>query len=373
MLPKLLDEPEFVARFLREARVAACLDHPNIPQIFDVGTFEGRPYIVVPLLPGGTLAERLRKRVPFEDGDFLAHTLAAALDYAHLQSIVHRDVKPANALFDKNDRLYLTDFGLAKSLKEGPGLTLTGVLVGTPAFMSPEQASGASVGPESDQYSLGVIAYQVLTGRLPFDKPLSPVVIHQILNEKMPAPSSFRKELPSAVDVVMGRVMSKTPAERFTSCTEFVRALGIALDRRDLIRFLPRRKAPPNRCRSISRRWKRESAEAEAAPRRRKRPPTTETALPPKEAAAAPVGHSDTHDRSRFVRSEVQGDPARLDGQLIIFEGHSHASVPSQPAPLLSPEPEKDEPAHNRRASDRAPLVTPEPGKKTKTGVVPRP
>lgn len=228
--PKLLSEPEFVARFLREARLAAGLEHPNIPQIFDVGTFEGRPYLVYPLLSGGTLAERLSQPNTTQDMISWLSQIAAALDYAHSQAIVHRDIKPANALFDKKGRLYLTDFGLAKSIKEGPGLTLTGVLVGTPAFMSPEQASGGVVGPAADQYSLGIMAFRMLSGRLPFDNPASPIVIHKILNEALPAARTFRPDLPVAVDRVFAKVLAKKAEGRFLSCHEFVQVLERALD-----------------------------------------------------------------------------------------------------------------------------------------------
>ncbi len=229
VLETLISEQEFVDRFLREARVAAGLEHPNIPQIFDVGIHEGRPFLVSPLLAGGSLADRLKGIVPFDLATSWLKQLASALDHAHTRGIVHRDVKPANALFDKNDKLFLTDFGLAKSMEESAGLTQTGAVIGTPAFMSPEQATGDPIGPHSDQFSLGLIAYRFLTGRLPFERMATPVILHKIIYEPVPLPSEFQGSLPRGVDVVISKALAKRPEKRYPSCEAFVSDLEKAI------------------------------------------------------------------------------------------------------------------------------------------------
>jgi serine/threonine protein kinase len=158
-------------RFEREAHAAAGLSHPNIVRIYDYGTAEGRPYLVLEHLPGGTLANRLESKGPLDDFEThaVAHDIAAALAHAHAAGIVHRDLKPSNVIFDEHGHAKLTDFGIARSSRE-PTMTGAGGFLGTAAYMAPEQASGeTSVGPAADVYSFGVILFQMLTGRLPFE------------------------------------------------------------------------------------------------------------------------------------------------------------------------------------------------------------
>jgi formylglycine-generating enzyme required for sulfatase activity len=231
-LPSLSEEPEFVARFLREARLAASLEHPNILAVHDVGTQEGRPFLVMPVVPGGTLAGRMTPPPPIGDALRWLRELAAALDHAHSEGVIHRDVKPQNALFDRKGRLVLADFGIGRSLEESTVLTHAGAAVGTPAYMSPEQALGEPdrypVGPASDQYSLGVVAYRMLTGRGPFDGPTF-TLLRKTIEEPPPPPSTFRSSLSQEVDAVFGCVLAKRPTERFESCEAFVASLSNVL------------------------------------------------------------------------------------------------------------------------------------------------
>ena len=183
----------------------------------------------MPVLSGGSLSDRLAR--PVDDATAVAwlRTLAAALDYAHGKGIVHRDVKPLNVLFDEGGAPHLSDFGLAKGLDEATQLTQTGMILGTPLYMSPEQAMGTAAGPAADQYSLGIVAYRLLAGRLPYEKEPTPVLLRRTAFEEMPPPSQIRPGLPPAVDSVFSRVLAKTAEGRFPSCTAFVEALARAL------------------------------------------------------------------------------------------------------------------------------------------------
>lgn len=236
VLPTFTAEKEFAARFLREARLAAVLDHPNILQVWDVGTFEDRPFIVTALLAGGRLADRMSELVPDERALKWLEALASALDHAHARQVVHRDVKPANVLFDRKGKLYLSDFGIAKSLEESTILTQDGAVVGTPAYMSPEQAMGIEVGPGADQYSLGILAYRLVSGQLPYDrKTPTPVLLHKAIYEDPPPPSKFRTQLGPRVDAVFERALAKKPERRFRSCQDFVGSLSIAMSGSSLV------------------------------------------------------------------------------------------------------------------------------------------
>ena len=225
----LAESPEFSSRFLREARLAAQLQHAGIVAIFDVGLERDALFVVMPVLSGGSLSDRLVR--PVDDATAIAwlKALAGALDYAHGKGIVHRDVKPLNVLFDEGDAPHLSDFGLAKGLDEATHLTQTGMILGTPLYMSPEQAMGTTAGPAADQYSLGIVAYRILAGRLPYEKEPTPVLLRRTAFEEMPPPSQFRRGLPPAVDTVFSQVLAKTPEGRFASCTAFVEALARAL------------------------------------------------------------------------------------------------------------------------------------------------
>jgi serine/threonine-protein kinase len=192
---KLLSSAGTAPRFEREARSAAPLSHPNIVGVFDYGAFEGRPYLVLEYVPGGTLAERLSAPLPDEEVAEIARDIAAGLAHAHEHGIVHRDLKPSNVLFDGEGRAKIADFGVARTLSDAT-LTTTGAVVGTAQYMAPEQATGGEVGPESDVYAFGVILFQMLTGRPPFEAehPVAEMLTKSW--QDAPAVESFRPDAP---------------------------------------------------------------------------------------------------------------------------------------------------------------------------------
>src|SRR6478752_9788484 len=179
---KLLAPNADTARFEREARAVASLAHPNVTQLYDYGEADGRPYIVLEYMPGGTLEQRLRDGKPLPDGEAFAVAAgtAAGLAHAHARGVVHRDLKPANVLFDEEGRAKLADFGIARMAAGDGSLTEPGTVLGTAAYISPEQAAGSPASAASDVYSFGVMLYRMLTGRLPFESndPMELVILH---------------------------------------------------------------------------------------------------------------------------------------------------------------------------------------------------
>src|SRR3954469_20100151 len=169
------------ARFDREGRAAAALSHPNICSVYDYGEADGKPFMVLEYLPNGSLEDRLRAGTPGDDETLrIAEGLAAGLAHAHTRSLVHRDLKPANVLFDAEGRAKIADFGIAR-MGDNVGLTEAGTVLGTAAYISPEQAAGEPATSASDVYSFGVILFRMLTGRLPFEppQPLELVALHR--------------------------------------------------------------------------------------------------------------------------------------------------------------------------------------------------
>jgi len=217
-------------RFDREAKALAKLNHANIIPIIDSGEEDGTPYLVMSLIPGGTLKERLKKKpIPWGEAARFLAPIGRALDYAHKQGIVHRDIKPSNILITKDDQPMLTDFGIARILQaeETLDLTGTGMGVGTPEYMAPEQGLGHKVDHRADIYALGIIFYEMVTGRKPFqaDTPMA-VVIKQI-NDPLPRPTQFVPDLPKEVEQILLKALAKDPNYRYQRMGE----LAIALDR----------------------------------------------------------------------------------------------------------------------------------------------
>jgi eukaryotic-like serine/threonine-protein kinase len=230
-------------RFKREALTAARLSgHPHVVTIFDVGEWQGRPFIVMEYLPGGTLEERTRRRPVAPDAAvaWLAQA-AQALDDAHGLGIVHRDVKPANLLFDERDDLAVADFGIARIADDTErGMTATGTVLGTAGYLAPEQALGQPAGPASDLYSLGVVGYELLTGSRPFERRSDTAEAAAHINEQVPSASERRDGLTPAVDRVFERALAKDAGTRYASAADFVSALDDALSGREATtRLLP--------------------------------------------------------------------------------------------------------------------------------------
>lgn len=223
-------DPTFAERFLREARLVAGLEHPNILSVYDFGTapLGGKDvsYLVMPLVSGGSLKESIRGPVPPAEAVPWLAAIAAALDHAHSKGILHRDVKPGNVLLDASGRPLLADFGLARSADSVSGLTATGTVMGTPSYMAPEQAMGKALDARADQYALACIAFEMLTGRVPFkaDTPLA--VLHQHVSVPPEPVTSFVGGLPPGVDDILSRGLAKEAFRRYGSCTEFVSALA---------------------------------------------------------------------------------------------------------------------------------------------------
>jgi len=214
-------------RFEREAKALAMLSHPNIVGVIDFGEFEGSPYLVLEYLPGGTLKQHLGRPVPWKAAASIILPIAHALQYAHEHNIIHRDVKPSNILITGTGERMLTDFGIAKVLDvdETHTLTGTGVGLGTPEYMSPEQGLGKTVDARTDVYSLGIIFYELLTGRKPYtaDTPMA-VVIKQI-NDPLPRPTQFVPDLPEKAEQVLLKALAKRPENRFQDMAAFAQAL----------------------------------------------------------------------------------------------------------------------------------------------------
>jgi serine/threonine-protein kinase len=220
------------ARFTREALAAARLSHaPGIVTIYDVGEHEGRPYIVMEYLPGGSLADRLEREGAQPVGRSLQwlHQAAQALDAAHARGVVHRDVKPANLLLDADDRVHVADFGVA-SAAGMTSLTDAGTVVGTAGYLSPEQARGERATPASDRYALGVVAFELVTGQRPFERDTATAEALAHVSAPIPPASHLNAELPPQVDDVLARSLAKEPEHRFAAATDFVHALRDALD-----------------------------------------------------------------------------------------------------------------------------------------------
>ena len=230
VLQALSPDPDTTARFRHEAQAIAQMRHPNIVNVYDFGEFEGTPYMIVELVPGGSLADRLNQgRVSRASAMKYLRGIAAGLDYAHGMGIVHRDVKPANVLLEKDDTPVLADFGLAKLLQGSSLKSMSGVTTGTPAYMAPEQVMGRQVGPAADRYSFATIAYEMLAGAIPFDgEALMELLYAQVHREPSP-PSSRDASLGPEVDAVIMRGLAKDPAARWESCARFVDALAAAL------------------------------------------------------------------------------------------------------------------------------------------------
>jgi eukaryotic-like serine/threonine-protein kinase len=218
-------------RFTREALAAARLSgEPNIVTVFDVGEHAGRPFIVMEYLGGGSLEERIQKDGAQEVGESLEwlEQAAAALDAAHRHGVVHRDVKPANLMLDRNGAVHVADFGIA-SAAGTDSLTMTGTVLGTAGYLSPEQAQGERATPASDRYSLAVVAFELMSGRRPFESGSITAEAAAHVNAPVPSIAELCEGLPTELDAVFRRALAKDPARRFETAWEFVGALHAAL------------------------------------------------------------------------------------------------------------------------------------------------
>jgi serine/threonine-protein kinase len=226
VLPDFFAEEEvYRERFQHEARSIGRLKHPNILEVFDFGQEDGITYIVTELVEGGTLEDRVGAPMELEDVVQALEPLAGALDYAHAHGVLHRDIKPSNILLHSDGTPVLADFGLAKMAGSTRRITSSGMVMGTPEYMSPEQAADEPLGPASDRYSLAVVAYQMLTGRVPFDAETPAAVLLSHVTRPMPATIELRGEISAHLEDVLRRALAKKPEDRYASAASFVAAL----------------------------------------------------------------------------------------------------------------------------------------------------
>jgi eukaryotic-like serine/threonine-protein kinase len=229
--PELTGDANYIARFHQEARSAARLEHPHIVPLYEEGEADGYHYIAMKYIRGGTLKALIEREgpLPLPRAATILAQIGVALDYAHRQGMIHRDVKPSNILLSEEGWAYLSDFGLARSAGGAPGLTIAGTVMGTPEYMSPEQAQGLdSVGPPTDIYALGVVLYEVLTGAFPFsgDTPMA-MLAARIVHAPTPI-GDLRGDLPPAVEDVVMRALARRPEARFSGAGVMVDALRSA-------------------------------------------------------------------------------------------------------------------------------------------------
>ena len=226
VLPEFLaEDAQFRERFRREAVAIAKLRHPGILAVYDHGELEGQPYIVTEFVEGGTFADELGRPISVRRALAVLATVASALDYAHERGVLHRDVKPSNILVAKDGAAVLGDFGLARMMASNERLTRLDMVVGTPEYMSPEQCAGKETGVASDQYALGVVAFEALTGHVPYHAETPAAVMLAQMQSPLPDPRGANPSLSTAIDLALERALSKEPADRFPTCGAFVQAL----------------------------------------------------------------------------------------------------------------------------------------------------
>jgi serine/threonine-protein kinase len=230
----LAEGEDFLARFEREAKAVASLRHQNIVQIHDFDVHDENYYMVMEFVDGETLTEKLKtmaksgETLPLNEVNSIVRQVAEALAYAHKQGIIHRDIKPSNILIDKDGQTFLTDFGIAK-IASSTQFTTTGALIGTPAYMSPEQCKGIELTHVSDLYSLGVIIFEMLAGEAPYNSETPLSVLQKHITEPVPSLYEFRADLPSSFANIISKTLAKEPEDRFQTAIEISDALAEAI------------------------------------------------------------------------------------------------------------------------------------------------
>ena len=225
--PDVAQDDQVVRRFQQEAKTAAKLDHPNIIPIYRVESEGGLNYFVMKYISGTSLEDLLDKKEPLPVPEIqrILWEAACALGHAHQRGVVHRDVKPANIMFDHDGRVMLTDFGISKALQAATGLTATGMIIGTPHYMAPEQGKGGAVDGRADQYSLGVVGYRMITAELPFSGDSVHTIIYKHIYEEPPLASTKRPGIPASLTVAISRALVKEPNQRFPTMEDFATAV----------------------------------------------------------------------------------------------------------------------------------------------------
>ena len=226
--PDISQDPHVIKRFQQEAKTAAKLDHTNIIPIYRVESEGGLNYFVMKFIAGVSLEDVLEQKKAPLAADYIQRVVweaACALGHAHQRGIVHRDVKPANIMFDHDGKVMLTDFGISKALQAASGFTGTGMIIGTPHYMAPEQAKGQAVDGRADQYSLGVVAYRMITGQLPFSGDSVHTILYKHIFEEVQAPKTLRADIPEGISAAVKRAMAKEPDQRFPTMEDLATAV----------------------------------------------------------------------------------------------------------------------------------------------------
>ncbi|MCA9901336.1 MAG: serine/threonine protein kinase, partial [Anaerolineales bacterium] len=226
------DDDTFLRRFTREAQVVARLEHPNIVPVYDFAEHEGYPYLVMRFVQGQTLKEKLSQgTLSTKEMLHVASRVADGLDHAHKQGVLHRDIKPSNILLTKGGGGFIADFGLARITQSGESTMSQDMIMGTPQYISPEQAKGnMDLDGRTDIYSFGIVVYEMVTGRVPFASDTGYSVIHSQIFDPPPLPSSLNDKISPALELVLLKVLSKEPADRYATAGEFVAAFKTALE-----------------------------------------------------------------------------------------------------------------------------------------------
>jgi serine/threonine protein kinase/predicted negative regulator of RcsB-dependent stress response len=229
--PAFMEDPNFIARFQREARVVAKLEHPNIIPVYDFAEHEGKTYLVMKYVEGETLKARLlRKPLSPEEGIRVIETVGEALSFAHKQDILHRDVKPSNVMIGDDGQIYLTDFGLARIASAGESTLSSDMMIGTPQYISPEQALGTrELDAGTDIYSFGVLIYEIVVGQVPFssDTPFS--IIHDHIYTPLPLPRAVNPNVPEVIERLLLKALSKEREDRFETIEQMVKAFKMSI------------------------------------------------------------------------------------------------------------------------------------------------
>ncbi|MEM6529437.1 MAG: protein kinase, partial [Chloroflexota bacterium] len=237
MHESIADDPDLLQRFVREAQIVSRMSHPNIVALHDYDTVNSQSFLVMQYIDGRALKWHLRKRVlPLAEINTICTAIANALTYAHENDVLHRDVKPGNVILTEDGTPYLTDFGLARVVSQGESSLSAGMIVGTPHYLSPEQASGEyEIGPGADIYALGVMLYEMVVGRVPFAAETPHAIVHDQIYTLPPRPTLVNPEIPDEVEDVLLRALEKDPSERYDTAVDLMDAFNLALQQSGLM------------------------------------------------------------------------------------------------------------------------------------------
>lgn len=230
--PAFTEDPNFLERFKREAQIVAKLEHPSIVPVYDFDDVSGQPYLVMKFIEGETLKARLKLQPPtLLETIRMLEVVANGLTYAHQQGILHRDIKPSNIMLDRQGAPYIADFGLARIAQAGESTLSQDMMLGTPQYISPEQAQGArDLGPSTDIYSLGVVLYEIVVGRVPFNADTPYAIVHDHIYKSLPLPSHVNSSVPLPVERVLLKTLAKNPLDRYASAVDMVAAFRQAVE-----------------------------------------------------------------------------------------------------------------------------------------------